>query len=201
MKKFLCVFIAVLTVMILTGCPGTGQDPEPGPVTYSLGDTGPAGGLIFYIDEANAFSWSYLEAAPASTEWINNQWGSYNSVILGTGSAIGNGTANTTTIVNWLNNNTDDTHGDVTNKTTRAAYLCDALTAGSCSDWFLPSRDELTEMYINLKLENAGGFSDDIYWSSSEGSSTLSYSRTFADGSEHNYMKSNNFRVRAVRAF
>ena len=32
---------------------------------YALRDTGPAGGLIFYVDEADEFSWDYLEAAPS----------------------------------------------------------------------------------------------------------------------------------------
>ena len=71
MKKFAFVFIAVLTLLVLTGCPGTGQEP----VVYALRDTGPAGGLIFYIDGADAFSWDYLEAAPVSTEWAG-RWGS-----------------------------------------------------------------------------------------------------------------------------
>ena len=34
MKRFIFMFIAVLTALILTGCPGTGQDPDP--VTYTV---------------------------------------------------------------------------------------------------------------------------------------------------------------------
>ena len=45
-------------------------------VGYELGDIGPAGGYIFYIDEANEHpGWTYLEAAPAETEWVAKPWG------------------------------------------------------------------------------------------------------------------------------
>ena len=42
MKRLGFVFSAVLTAFIFTSCP----EPEPDPVTYALGDTGPAGGWI-----------------------------------------------------------------------------------------------------------------------------------------------------------
>lgn len=35
---------------------------------YKLGDTGPAGGLIFYDKGSYSNGWRYLEAAPVSTE-------------------------------------------------------------------------------------------------------------------------------------
>jgi len=118
--------------------------------TYPIGGTGPAGGHIFYDKGSYSNGWRYLEAAPASTEWTDNEWGSFGTLIGGTGTGIGTGKSNTTIIVNWLNNNSDDTLGDVTYKTDRAAYLCDALTVGGYSDWFLPSKDELNLMYQNL---------------------------------------------------
>jgi uncharacterized repeat protein (TIGR02543 family) len=136
--------------------------------TYSLRDVGPAGGLIFYINPNYVTDgWRYLEAAPASTEGTWKQWGSMGTLI----------ESNTTTIVTWLNNNTDDTRGDVTYKTDRAAYLCDALVTSEvgyavCDDWFLPSKDELNLMYTNLKVAGIGGFVESAtfctYWSSSE---------------------------------
>jgi hypothetical protein len=50
--------------------PGGGVEIEGIVVTYALRDTGPAGGLIFYVKEGGySDGWMYLEAAPASTEW------------------------------------------------------------------------------------------------------------------------------------
>ena len=169
---------------------------------YVLRDTGPAGGYIFY-DKGSYFNgWRYLEAAPASTERIDKQWGSYGTFIGGIETGIGTGQSNTTIIVTWLNNNSDDTYGDVTYKTDRAAYLCDALTMGLYSDWFLPSRDELNLMYENLHLFGVSGFADyDYYWSSSEPNASTAWVQAFSDGHQGGRGKSNGERVRAVRAF
>ncbi|MBN2396454.1 MAG: DUF1566 domain-containing protein [Candidatus Atribacteria bacterium] len=170
---------------------------------YVLRDTGPAGGLIFYVKEGGySDGWMYLEAAPATTEWADKQWGSYGTEIGGTGIGIGSGQSNTTTIVTWLDNNTDDTYGDVTNKTDRVAYLCDALTLGGYSDWFLPSKDELNEMYTELNIAGVGGFGDYGYWSSSEYNANDAWGQGFSDGYQYNYGYKNDYRrVRAVRAF
>jgi len=171
---------------------------------YALRDTGPAGGLIFYVKEGGySDGWMYLEAAPATTEWTGKQWGSYGTEIGGTGIGIGSGQSNTTTIVTWLDNNTDDTYGDITNKTDRAAYLCDALTLGGYSDWFLPSKDELNLMWENLKkVHGVGGFTDARYWSSSEDYAYNVWAQYFDYGDQNsNFSKLHSSRVRAVRAF
>ncbi|PKL19599.1 MAG: hypothetical protein CVV48_17235, partial [Spirochaetae bacterium HGW-Spirochaetae-4] len=168
---------------------------------YALRDTGPAGGLIFYVKEGGySDGWMYLEAAP-SDQSDGTQWGSYGSLIGGTETGIGTGQSNTTTIVTWLDNNTDDTYGDVTNKTDRAAYLCDALTLGVYSDWFLPSKDELNLMYTNLEDAGVGGFTT-WYWSSSEFSADNVYVQYFVSGGQGTQPKNaTSIRVRAVRAF
>ena len=169
---------------------------------YALRDTGPAGGLIFYVKEGGySDGWMYLEAAPATTEWTSKQWGSYQTEIGGTGIGIGSGQSNTTTIVTWLDDNTDDAHGDVTYKTDRAAYLCDDLTLGGYSDWFLPSKDELDQMYANLHLQGVGGFDDNSFWSSSESSAGGAWNQYFSSGSQYSHLKYLANRVRAVRAF
>jgi len=173
--------------------------------SYVLLDIGPAGGYIFYDkgSYSGSPSWRYLEAAPASTEWTGKQWGSYGTLIGGTGTGIGTGQSNTTIIVNWLNSNTDNTYGDVTNKTDRAAYLCDALTLDGYSDWFLPSKDELNLMYTNLHniVTPVGGFADRYYWSSSEDSAGIAWYQYFGNGSQYDDDEGSSGRVRAVRAF
>ena len=169
---------------------------------YALRDTGPAGGLIFYVKEGGySDGWMYLEAAPATTEWTSKQWGSYQTEIGGTGIGIGSGQSNTTTIVTWLDDNTDDAHGDVKYKTDRAAYLCDDLTLGGYDNWFLPSKDELDQMYANLHLQGVGGFDDNSFWSSSESSAGGAWNQYFSSGSQYSHLKYLANRVRAVRAF
>jgi hypothetical protein len=82
-----------------------------------------------------------------------------------------------------------------------AAQGCAELTTGGYSDWFLPSKDELDLMYKNLKARGLGGFTDDLYWSSSEGNTNYAWSQSFSDGSQYGINKSSTDRVRAVRAF
>lgn len=68
-------------------------------------------------------------------------------------------------------------------------------------DWFLPSKDELNQMYINLYLEGVGGFNANLYWSSSENSSISVFYQNFTDGSQDVSNKSNSLYVRACRSF
>ena len=160
--------------------------------TYDLRDIGPAGGWIFYDKGSYSDGWRYLEAAPASTEWTDEQWGSYGTLIGGTETGIETGQSNTTTIVAWLNS-----HGE----TDRAAQLCDALTVGGYSDWFLPSLDELNLMYTNLKCFGVGGFTDRAYWSSTEYDANDAQRQGFSSGYQRYNDKRSTFSVRAVRAF
>lgn len=172
---------------------------------YSLRDTGPAGGIIFYDKGSYSDGWRFLEAAPYSTapltDWASKQWGGYDTAITGTGTAIGTGKANTALIIAWLKNNTDNTYGDVTYKTDRAAYLCDALIFNGYSDWFLPSLDELDEIYTVLYLGSSGNLTSTSYWSSSENNASDAWSRDFSDGTQTTSVKNSTFRVRAIRAF
>jgi hypothetical protein len=125
---------------------------------YAIGDIGPAGGFIFYIDELGAFPWTYLEAAPAITEWSGIPWGGYGIVgLASTFPGIGEGADNTNTIINALGVNAEGT----------AAKLCADLDINGYSDWFLPSIDELVLMNQNLHPLNGGFVDMSSYWSSS----------------------------------
>jgi hypothetical protein len=131
-------------------------------VLYYIGDTGPGGGLVFYDKGSFSDGWRYMEAAPASTEWMLKWWEKHYTLIGGTGTAIGDGRANTAAIVTWMDNNSE------VDKTDRPAYLCDTLVYGGSDDWFLPSIDELVLVFENLQVSGIGGFSPWYYWSSSE---------------------------------
>jgi len=163
---------------------------------YALRDTGPAGGLIFYVKEGGySGGWMYLEAAP-SDQSTGIQWYNGSYVVTGAiGTAIGTGQANTTAIV--------DTQGTGS----YAAQLCNDLEEGGYDDWFLPSKDELNLMYENLGVAGVGGFVDYgylPYWSSSEYDANYAWYQYFGDGSQDIYyggFKSLADRVRALRAF
>jgi hypothetical protein len=176
-------------------------DPKSAQITktYKIGDTGPAGGLVFYDKFSNAGGWRYLEAAPVDTEQ-QFPWGDVS--VGGTSPALGDGKRNTQLIVEELRKN----------KIGGAAQYCDDLEYGGYTDWFLPSNDELNLMYQNLKEKGLGGFVSDVYWSSSvydNSFSGYSFAQRFNDGfrfgvdsgfaSENTKRRSN--RVRAVRAF
>jgi len=71
------------------------------------------------------------------------------------------------------------------------------------ADWFLPSRDELDEMYDELKLYGYGDFGDDFYWCSSENVfADSAFAQRFSDGYQYFYNKvSISYNVRACRSF
>ncbi|MBP7551975.1 MAG: InlB B-repeat-containing protein [Spirochaetes bacterium] len=161
---------------------------------YNLRDTGPAGGIIFYINpNYQTDGWRYLECAPASTEWTSKVWGGFGTSVNGAdGTAIGTGELNTLNIVTQF--------GD-TEVTDYAAKSCYYLEFGGYDDWFLPSRDELNLMYVNLHSQSVGGFGNYDYWSSSETSNIYAWIKDFYSGSQGSYAKDSDCRVRAIRAF
>ena len=81
-----------------------------------------------------------------------------------------------------------------------AARICGDLVLNGYSDWYLPSRDELSMLYSNKAF--IGGFAAAYYWSSSEGSNYLAWSQYFLNGNQNSYhSKTSANYVRAVRAF
>ncbi len=82
-----------------------------------------------------------------------------------------------------------------------AIATCQKLVAGGYSDWFLPDKDQLNQLYLQKSV--VGGFPGGIvhYWSSSEVSEEGAWCGYFHDGDQSMDLKSNALRVRAVRAF
>ena len=60
--------------------------------------------------------------------------------------------------------------------------VCDELNYNGYSDWYMPSKDEFTNIYKNLIKYNIGGFAPESYWTS-----TLEYSLTEPGGHVINY--------------
>lgn len=151
---------------------------------YSEGDTGPAGGIVFYITDGGAHG---LEAAPADQS-AGAQWGCYGTPITGAdGTATGTGAQNTADIIAGCG------------EASIAAQVADAYTLNGYDDWFLPSKDELNLLY--LQKDVVGGFAGGYYWSSSEDDSGSAWYQVFDVGFQSLNNKGTMLRVRAVRAF
>jgi hypothetical protein len=79
-----------------------------------------------------------------------------------------------------------------------AARLCGDLVLGGYSDWYLPSKDELNQLYINRFA--IGGFAYG-YWSSTVSSTNFAWLQYFDGGFQTSNNKVIGYGVRAVRAF
>ena len=115
------------------------------------------------------------------------QWGCVGATISGAdGTAIGSGAQNTIEIMN----------GCLT--TGIAARLCGDLVLGGYSDWYLPSKEELYQLYLNRFA--IGGLTSG-YWSSTEDDTNGAWRQNFSSGGQGNPYKNATYGVRAVRAF
>ncbi|MCL2801502.1 MAG: hypothetical protein FWD28_07090 [Treponema sp.] len=161
--------------------------------TYQIGDRGPAGGYIFYDKGVFSNGWRYLEAAPEETEF-RAVWGVRGQNVANTGTGVGTGKRNTQLIVELMNRRgVRDT----------AAQLCLSLDFNGFTDWFLPSRDELTLISRHLTSRNIGGFSIDrsYYWSSSQFNSNNAFFQVLSVPTNAFDSKLKIYLVRAVRQF
>jgi len=80
-----------------------------------------------------------------------------------------------------------------------AAKRCADLILGNFTEWFLPSFAELQKLYENKVA--IGGFTDNIYWSSTEYFSDWAYARNFLDGQSLQIEKTLTRQVRAISYF
>ncbi len=167
-----------------------------------IGDTGPGGGTIFYVQSATpAAPWRYLEAAPNT--WSGGsadpaiEWCSVNNAYLklltdgttpsstATGTAIGSGARNTKLMLGTC--------------IFGAANMATSYNGGGKSDWFLPSKFELAQLFA--QKSTVGGFAEDSYWSSTEADGATAWVQVFTFGSQFNDYKIRARYVRPVRAF
>ena len=195
----------------------------------SLGQIGPGGGVVFYVSAAGfacgtdlLSTCNYLELA--RRDWCGGDAGdcqgtpwapaenASTSVASANSTAIGTGLKNTDAIVN---------QNGICSSVTSCSYAAGrarAFVGNGRTDWYLPSKDELVQIY-----EGAGGIGsywntgrapfgyalemqNDRYWSSSENSSTLAWIvNNPKNGSRTVYGAAKTYtdraRVRAIRAF
>jgi hypothetical protein len=195
---------------------------------YTVGQTGPGGGKVFYVattpfacGSTPEATCTYLEAAPAdigtTIKWAQSTYvgtavNNANAPTTATATGIGWGYLNTLAII--AQGNTDTANS--------AAALADSHTVTVSGviydDWYLPSKDELRELCKFARSQLTGdptvacdttatvpflnGIDGNLYWSSSEGNATLAWSERFARfGFQNQGDKREGNRVRPVRAF
>ena len=148
-------------------------------------------GIIFYLDATGCHGL----VAKATDEAGTYQWSSTSFTTWAYASGIYGGAQNTKkSIASALANSS----------TCPAASVCDNLASGGYTDWYLPSKDELDMMYVNLHLQGLGGFASNKYWSSTEFDNDDAWNQFFSNGSQDFYDYKddiNGYNVRAVRAF
>ena len=189
----------------------TGTTCDGSTLTCQVGDIGPGGGLVFYVN-TNGFRCGptlssvcrYLEAAREG--WFDGgedprrSWatdtdpgagrGNQEMIVIGagaTGTAIGAGYQNSVAIVN---------HGGNLPGSSAAALARSYTGPNNLTDWYLPSKNELREITIKQDLLAASAG----YWSSSE----ISATQAWDEGNNYNQGQANKGSttpVRPIRAF
>jgi len=153
------------------------------------------GGIVFYVDETNQHG-----LVSSLIDGGSFEWGCYNTVTGITNQAIGSGNQNTTSIIN---DGCIPVYGTKT-----AAQVAFEFESEGYDDWYLPSLNELWEMYYTIgqgsSTDNVGDFSD-RYWSSSENnpnpSGSSAYSIRFIQGGVYSDGKVAGNIVRPIRSF
>ena len=169
----------------------TGFDCDGNITSYSIGME-VEGGIIFYIDATGEHG---LIASMEDLQPL--AWGCMAMFISGAdGTSIGSGSQNSL---------------DITSSCSQApiaAGACLAHENDGYADWFLPSRDELLEMYNTIgnggPQGNVGNFqatSQSEYWSSSEFNEDYTWSVQFSNGNSFYDDKEFAYKVRPIRSF
>ena len=182
----------------------------------ALGDTGPGGGKVFYADVTpSGFDelyapcsphCHYLEAAPTvgTNRWMEQTyvWSPNTFAIIGgTDTSLGTGYANTLMMIQEPGSGDPAVSAGAASQSFRGP--------NALSDWFLPSKDELRQLYLYRGVIDPLMINGN-YWSSTEayGSSypfylALQYAPLgLQDGlGFQSNPKSNTYYVRPIRAF
>jgi hypothetical protein len=189
--------VAAQAVKLIRYCDGT--------FTCAVGDVGPGGGTIFYVDlvgfncginftstgSSNGGLCNYLEAAPTTgvNAWTDTTgtWGKTNFSVA-TSDEIGSGYKNTLAMMSP--SNTGQTAGTIAR-----GYM-----GGGLTDWYLPSKNDLSALYSTRST--VGGFvGSAYYWSSSQGNLSNSWLKDFTFNNYDPAGKTGNYHVRPIRSF
>lgn len=150
------------------------------PRTYEIGDTGPGGGTVFYVSNSGINGLEFAPADAGTAAWGCSGTKQVTSIF------INSGLGNTNSILNGC------TVGGT------AADLADDYEFNGFTDWFLPSRNELNELF---EQRVAVGAPSGDYWSSSDDDVINAWWQNLGTGSTDDVAKTDMYKVRPVRAF
>ncbi len=151
------------------------------------------GGIVFYVYDNGQHG---LIAATVDQGTTANLW--FNGITEKTGTTgdgLNAGIMNTAMII--ASQIADNPSGNF------AAKLCadQSVTVGGITygDWYLPSKYELSLLFLQQVV--VGGFSNYLYWSSTEVDASYAWAWDFEYAGEYSGLKYSGFRVRPIRAF
>jgi hypothetical protein len=178
--------------------------------TQSIGDYY-QGGVVFYLDSSGSGLIVDISDLTNPSPLVNtsldsllSRWGNYSTHVPGTSSeSIGSGVINTQNFINFYNS------GNF------AVHQCVNSNNQGFNDWYLPSKNELEEIFTHrllidsVALLNGGDLFDDFaplypYWSSTESPSTTDFRNSYAVyPSNFTVLRGKilELKVRAVRTF
>ncbi len=160
-----------------------------GVVVLEIGDE-LQGGLLFYIDETGKHG-----LVVGKEDLGEFMWGCFNTTIIGADIIdIGGGLQNTLDIL-----------ADCSDRPI-AASAAHEYNVGDYTDWYLPSRRELIEIYLTVgqgsETGNIGGFVNSWYWSSTEDEiPEAAYCFSFIFGAIGGNHREGMLNVRPIRSF
>ena len=178
-----------------TPVPASSSSGGSSSVTYAVGDTGPGGGLVFLISGGLTYEMARKDWGANETTGI--RWCSDWTNSVATGTAVGTGSANTTAMLTSAS--------PFVACTSSAPNAVRTYAGGGFTDWFLPSQDELNEMWLYSQVVGFNtatyGFASGFYWGSSQGNAVSAWIQDLGNGSQGVGGKASALRVRPVRAF
>lgn len=142
------------------------------------------GGIVFYTGSTTGSTVLVAALEDLGTLY----WGCYGNPIGGTSTDIYSGDSNTLLILSGCTGNT-----------MIAATACYNLSLNGYTDWFLPSKDELNEIFKYKNLIPNLSYIDN-YWSSSQFNQDCAWLQYFVNGTQSGLGgKDQLYRVRPIR--
>jgi hypothetical protein len=158
---------------------------------YAIGDTGPAGGIVFHIFGGEGRGAATIGPHGLEASIVDQstaaEWGCFGTTVFAGSNSVGAGAQNT------INIDTNCAEPGI------AAEITTSFALNGYTDWFLPSLDEA--FYLWQQRSVVGGFAAGGYWTSSEVNSNTAWVQSFSDGSQPQVNKNTTVRVRAIRSF